>query len=194
VTKILRTIGGAAVVAALAVLGTRFLWPRTETLQLPGRTDTVTVTKHAIDSIHVFHLDTVEKVTTDTVNVVTTRWRTRVDTVYRLPTRFYLDWAKLAQARGDTSFFGLIQIGADSAGIYLRRQTEAHVTLGPVRSIQTGPQGVRVDYGRFPTCPLAGLSGLGLDLPFGLKAGPGGACGLAAGGGFDCVGGLSITF
>lgn len=181
---LLKYLGVGVVAILLGGLVGHFAFPQTETVQLPGETDTVRVTEREVDSIRVVHHDTTRVVTTDTVNTVTTRWRTRVDTVHVLPTRFFLDWATIA-SRGDTSYFGLVELGADSAGIYRRSQVEAHVTLGPVRSITTGPQGLDVDYGN-PPRPSVSLGGIDLS--------PGFACGLAGAGGLSLGLGIGSLF
>lgn len=175
----LTTLGVAVLVAVLSVTATRLLWPRTETLRLPARTDTVQVTNTELDSIVETVVKWRERVTTDTVNLVRTRWRTRVDTVVRLVPRWYLTWAKIAQERGGASRYGLVKLGADSAGIYRQRMVEEHVTPGPVTELRTTPTGLSVGYGTYRTC--GGWSLGGLQLPGWVPVAVGAAGGIAVG-------------
>jgi len=181
---------------AAAIAGTRLLWPRTETLRLPGRTDTVTVTRAELDTVWRERVrDRWRQLsTTDTVLLVDTMWQTRAETVAVLAPRWYLDSARIAAERGDSSYYALTWLAADSGVMRRRERVERHVTPGPVRQIATDSAGLHVDYGAFRSCPLAGLSGLGLRLPLGVTIGPGGSCGLGTDGGLGCTVGLSLTF
>lgn len=185
-------------VLVAAVVGlTRFLWPRTETLRLPGRTDTVTVTSAELDTVWRTRIRDRwrEVATTDTLTLVDTLWQTKVETVAVLAPRWYLDSAKIAAERGDSSYYALTWLAADSGTVRRRDRVERQVTLGPVRQIATDSSGLHVDYGEFRSCSLAGVSGLGVRLPLGIKLGPGASCGVQlSGGGFGCVAGASVAF
>lgn len=174
-----KTALGVLLVALLAVAGTRLLWPRTETVRLPGSTDTVTVTREHLDTVWRTRVETREVVTTDTLVLADTILMTEVDTVAVLPPRWYLDSASIADARGDTSYYALTWLAADSTAVERRDAIERHVTLGPVREIQTGPGGLSVEYGTFETC--GGWNPFGLDLPGWLPVALGGAGGLVVG-------------
>lgn len=171
----LKLIGAVVLAAALAVGLTRWLWPTTETIQLPGSTDTVTVTQERLDTVWRERVETREVVTTDTVVLADTVWRTEVDTVAVLEPRWYLDQARIADAKGDTSYYRLTWLAGDSANLRRRESVERHVTLGPVREIQTGPDGLSVEYGEFRSCGGWNLGGL--DLPGWLPVVAGGAGG-----------------
>lgn len=146
-------IVAASVVLTAVVV--RALFPKTETrtLTLPGSTDTVEVTRTDLDTLWRERVEWREVATTDTVVLADTVFQTAVETVTVLPGRWYLDSARLAQSFGDTSYYALTWLEADSAdrnGIRRRNAIERHVTLGPVRQIATDSSGLSVDYGEFP--------------------------------------------
>lgn len=178
-SEALRTVGIVVLVAALSAGLTKWLWPSTETIQLPGSTDTVTVTQERLDTLWRERTETREVVTTDTVVLADTIFRTEVDTVALLEPRWYLTQARIAQSRGDTSYYRLTWLSADSTALERREQVERHVTLGPVREIRTDSAGLSVDYGEFRSCGGWNLGGL--SLPGWVPVVAGGVGGIAVG-------------
>lgn len=171
-------------VLALLVAGVlaRELFPKTETLTLPGRTDTVTVTRTQMDTVVETQVRTrtVEVHDTDTVVLSDTVWQTAVETVAVLSPRWYLDTLVAGRERGDTAVYQTTFLAADSSGIMRRDAVERQVQLGPVRQVSMDAEGLHVEYGEPPRS--------GISLPFGLSVSPGLMCGAAGGAGL--LGGL----
>lgn len=184
---------GVLTLAVLLTFGvTRWLFPRTETVQLPGETEVDTVTLEVVRDRWRTRVETRwrDRVTTDTLVVADTITETVPVYIPVLRGRWYLDSASIATERGDTSFYALTWLEGDSTGIQRAERVESHITLGPVTQIATDAQGLHVDYGEFRSCnPALG----GFDLPFGLDAGPGGACGIDTDGQVNCVVGFTVN-
>lgn len=174
----LKQLGAALLLVALAVAGTRLLWPREEPIQLPGSTDTVTVTREVLDTVWRERVEWRERVTTDTVVLADTIFQTEVDTVAVLPGRWYLDSASVA-SRGDTSYYALTWLEGDSSSIRRQERIERHVTPGPLRQLATDTAGLHVDYGEAQVC--SGWRVGGLELPGWLPVVGGAAGGLLLG-------------
>lgn len=175
-------LGIVAIVAAGFLA--RELFPKTETLTLPGRTDTVTVTQTEMDTVVETQVETrtVEVHDTDTVVLSDTVWQTAVETVAVLSPQWYLDTLVAGRERGDTAVYQTTFLAADSTGIIRRDAVERQIQLGPVRQVSMDAEGLHVEYGDPPRS--------GIQLPFGLSVSPGLMC--AGTGGAGLLGGLIL--
>ena len=177
---------GLAVLALVAAgFLARELFPKTDTITLPGRTDTVTVTRTEMDTVVETQVRTrtVEVHDTDTVVLSDTVWQTAVETVAVLSPRWYLDTLVAGTERGDTAVYQTTFLAADSGSIVRRDAVERQVQLGPVQQVSMDRSGLHVEYGDPPRS--------GVSLPFGLSVSPGLMCG--ATGGLGVLGGFIIA-
>lgn len=142
-------------VAVLAFLIGRALAPAgtTETITLPGTTDTVTVTTTVLDSVEKVVFRDRPVVTTDTVILVETRYVTRPDTLTVLAPRWRLTALEAGQSLTEPTYVSADLLRYDGALTRIQSVEHYPVTLGPVEAIRTGPGGIRIEFGTWPEPP-----------------------------------------
>jgi hypothetical protein len=147
-------------VAVVAAAAARELFPRTETIIIPGPSPEPVVVTVSGDSVELAHLrELVSRMEVDLRNLAHVDTVNHIDTVFVEDTirlgfdvtpRWYLDSLALAQELGGQSIAQATLFGADSAGVYMSNQTLTYWTPGPLLGATSDSSGVQLLWGEFP--------------------------------------------